>query len=266
MKPNTVKLYYFSGTGNSLKIAKDIGGQIGEHELISMTRLAKLDENIVIDADTVGFIFPVYFARPPVFVREFIEKAVFKDTSYIFAVENGGGLFGRSLKIFEKYINNKGKKLSAGFVVSMPGNHPKIASMQKTGPEEHYAREAIKTAEIAEIIKGKKPHKIETNFGPMGYVLSYLAFKKPYKGSENKELDKAFYVNDNCIGCGTCVKICPVGNISLSQSKPHWKNNCANCLACYHHCAQKAIVMVGEEKHLDRYYHPDIRLEELFSQ
>lgn len=254
-------IYYLTGTGNSLKIAKDIGLRMGKHKLISMTKLFKQEENITIKGDIIGFVFPVYFARPPAFVQEFIQKAKFEDTSYIFAVENGGGLFGKSLKIFEKYIDNKGKKLDAGFIISMPGNHPKIASMQKTQPAEHYAQEANKVEEIVECVKSKKQHRAETNFGLMGNVLSYLAFKKLYKQSQAKELDKALWVNDNCINCGTCERICPTDNITDSKTKLKWNNRCINCLACYHHCMQKAIQMIGEEKNMVRYHHPEIRLD-----
>lgn len=259
-------LYYFTGTGNSLKIAKDIGLQMGEHTLISMTKVFKQEENIIIKGDIIGFVFPVYFARPPAFVQEFIAKSKFEGASYIFAVENGGGLFGKALKIFEKYINNKGKKLDAGFIINMPGNHPKIASMQKTQPEEHYIQEAHKVEEIAKCVKAKNQHRVETNFGLMGNVFSYLAFKKLYKQSQAKKLDEALWVNDNCINCGTCERICPTDNITGSKTKPQWNNKCINCLACYHHCKQKAIQMIGEENNMARYHHPEIKLEELFDE
>ncbi len=263
MESSTAKLYYFTGTGNSLKIAKDIGMQIGKHELIPITKLMNQNKDIIIDGDIVGFVFPVYFARPPVFIKEFIEKAEFKDTSYIFAVQNGGGMFGKSLKIFEEYINEKSKNLDAGFIIGMPGNHPKIAAMQKTTPEEHYAQETIKVKKIVKHIKAKIPNTIETNYGLMGNILSYLAFRKPYNDSIKHELDKIFYVNENCINCGTCERVCPVDNITDSNVKPIWNNRCINCLACYHHCEQKAIIMTGEEKFVERYTHPEIGLEEI---
>jgi len=64
MNNKVTRLYYHTGTGNSLKIAKDIGSKLGDHELISIAMLLK--GNTVIDGDIGGFIFPIYFARPPV--------------------------------------------------------------------------------------------------------------------------------------------------------------------------------------------------------
>ena len=136
MSGKVTKLYYHTGTGNSLKIARDIGSRLGDHELISISGLMRAKRKTVVEGDIIGFIFPVYFARPPVFLQEFIESADFGDTAYVFAVANGGGLFGRALEILEKIFMEKGVSIDSGFVIGMPGNHPKIASMQKKTPDE----------------------------------------------------------------------------------------------------------------------------------
>ena len=115
MTNRKIKLYYHTGTGNSLKIARDIGSKLGGHELISIAKLLK--GNAVIEGDLVGFIFPIYFARPPVILQEFIENAEFGDTKYVFAVANGGGLFGKALKILENIFRVRGVTLNAGFII-----------------------------------------------------------------------------------------------------------------------------------------------------
>ncbi len=265
MDNRVIKLYYHTGTGNSLKIAKDIGSKLGDHELISIAKLSKGNGKVVIEGDIIGFIFPVYFARPPVFLQEFIEKADFRDITYLFAVANGGGLFGKALKILEKVFNGKGITVDAGFIIGMPGIHPKIASMQKKTPEEHYKKEAVRVDEIVKIVDGQVPHKVETNFGLLGTIFSYLAFRTPYKLSKAHMLDKDLWVDDKCDNCGICEDVCPVDNIKFSKSKspgPTWQHHCINCLACYHHCPQEAI-QLGKEKQMKRYRHPEIELEEI---
>ena len=96
----STKIYYFSGTGNSLSIAKDLTSTLKNVELLSIAELMRIPGEIVIQGDVIGFVFPVYFGRVPVFVEEFLERASFGNTNYIFAITNGGGAFCRTLKIY----------------------------------------------------------------------------------------------------------------------------------------------------------------------
>jgi formate hydrogenlyase subunit 6/NADH:ubiquinone oxidoreductase subunit I len=222
---------------------------------------------VLVEGGTVGFIFPVYFARPPAILQEFIAGADFKDTAYCFAVANGGGLFGKVLKIFEKALGKKGIPLDSGFIVCMPGIHPRIASLLKKSSADYYQQEAIKVEEIVRIVGSQGAYKVETNYGLFGNIFSYLAFRTPYKLSKAHLLDKDLWVNDECDNCGICERVCPVDNIELDNSKspgPTWRHRCINCLACYHHCPQEAI-QLGSEKPMKRYRHPDIDLAEIIA-
>ena len=250
-----IKLYYFTGTGNSLAIARDIGREFMHAELIFMPKLMGADQEMDIAGDIIGFVFPVYFARPPTFIREFIQKARFGDKSYIFAVVNGGGLFGRTLHLFNGLLQQKGISLDTGFLIGMPGNHPKVASMQHKSPEAHYQAAAVKIKTIVQQVKAKKPGKLESKWASLGHIIALTAFRKPYRLSLAKKLDFAYWVNDNCIQCSNCERICPMQNITDSQTKPRWHNNCINCTACYHHCTSKAIC-IGKEEPSFRYNHP----------
>ena len=258
-------LYYHTGTGNSLKIAKDIGSKLGNHDLISIAKISKGNGKVVIEGDIVGFIFPVYFARPPAFLQEFIENADFGETNYVFAVANGGGLFGKALKIVERTLRRKGITLDSGFIISMPGIHPKIASLQKKTPAEHYQKETERVDEIVKIVDGQVPHTTETNLGLLGSMFSYLAFRAPYRLSKAHMLDEALWIDDKCDNCGICESVCPVDNIKSSKSEfpgPTWQHCCINCLSCYHHCPQEAI-QLGKERPMQRYHHPQIDLSEI---
>ncbi len=53
--------------------------------------------------------------------------------------------------------------------------------------------------------------------------------------------DRKFSVNDKCTSCGTCVAICPAGNIELVEGKPVWKHHCELCCGCIHLCPVQAI-------------------------
>ena len=254
------EIYYLTGTGNSLKIAKDLADELGKTTLNSMPRaVGKIEGRIV------GFVFPIYFARPPVFVQEFVERSMFGDIEYLFLIANGGGLFGTGLKILEAQLNDKGQTVHSGFLVDMPGNHPKISSMQKKPHGAYFAREKERIKEIARIVSNKDAHGVETNLGPLGKFFSHVAFRGPWELSKAHRLDESLRVNERCVGCGTCERVCAVGNIlrKSPHGKPEWQHKCINCAACYHHCPQEAIEFSGVRRQMKRYRHPEISLEEI---
>ena len=64
-----MKILYYTSTGNNLFIAKQLGG-----ELLSIPQLVK-DNIYEIKDDSVGIVFPVFFATSPKTLREFVKKS-----------------------------------------------------------------------------------------------------------------------------------------------------------------------------------------------
>jgi len=56
---NKIEIYYFSGTGNSLVVARDIAEKMNGN-LISIPSVMD-KESITTDADVIGIVFPVYY-------------------------------------------------------------------------------------------------------------------------------------------------------------------------------------------------------------
>ncbi len=47
--------------------------------------------------------------------------------------------------------------------------------------------------------------------------------------------------NNECVSCGKCSRVCPVGNITMRGEHPKWGPHCIGCVACYHVCPVHAV-------------------------
>ena len=102
-------LYYFSGTGNCLKVARDLSGKLENAEVISIPK-AISNKQLATDADTIGIIYPVYMWGMPLIVVDFINKLMPKESTYIFAIATYGGMSGSSLlqtRLFQNPLNGQ---------------------------------------------------------------------------------------------------------------------------------------------------------------
>ena len=58
------EIYYFSGTGNSLHVAKELQKRMPETKLIPIISL--LNEDVIeTKGETIGFVFPIYLSSLP---------------------------------------------------------------------------------------------------------------------------------------------------------------------------------------------------------
>jgi len=70
-------LYYFKGTGNSLKMTKDISKNMGNCEYKSIPKMLGKKDTIQ-GTEVVGLIFPEYYFGVPQIVMKLIEKINFR--------------------------------------------------------------------------------------------------------------------------------------------------------------------------------------------
>ncbi|WP_319560384.1 EFR1 family ferrodoxin [Marispirochaeta sp.] len=114
MKP---KVYYFSATGNSLYVARQIVKNINGELIPIASQMNK--NNIGINTDIVGIVFPVYYNRIPIIIEKFIKLLMQIEGKYLFAVCTYGGGPGESLQMIQQILIERGGKLSAAFGVHM---------------------------------------------------------------------------------------------------------------------------------------------------
>ncbi len=206
----TTKIFYFTGTGNTLNLAKDVAKLLGKTELIKITYEMEFKQT---DCDIVGIAYPVYCFGLPNIVTNFINKVKLNKDAYIFGLASYGGLLTNSGNVLKKKLKANGYELNAGFAINMPGNATMVYNVPaKEKQDKMFAKKAEYLIKVAEHIKNKETAKIDTNLGMLGKMMSLMCDKMMSKISES---DKSFFVDAKCDGCGVCAKVCPVGNITM---------------------------------------------------
>jgi len=254
-------LYYFSGTGNSLKAARDIAAKLGDTQLVAIRK--PFPQTIDISADRIGIVFPVYMWGLPLMVKEFAGRLNAGADKYIFAVATYGGFPAGTLDMLSDVLKAKGMKLSAGFGLQMPGNYTPMYGAQSQETQQKYFKAAAeKIDRIVEVVKSGKPAGIAHNFWLINKLFSSLIYSGGSK--QIPTADKNFILQDTCSKCGICAKVCPAENIKLIEDKPAWLNHCEQCMACLQWCPVEAIQYGQKTVGRKRYHHPSIAVADMF--
>lgn len=259
-------IYYFSGTGNSLAVARSLSTAIGGCDIVPVATAIASPGAIVPGAARVGIVNPVYFTGLPSLVAEFAARLNLSEVRHVFAVETMGGSGGASAlhqldTILQKSPGKRG--LDAGFSVRMPGNYLLMYNPPEGKKQEGMLEDAERSVqEIAGMVKGETRMKISSSL--LFSLLHRLMYPRFLAGVH--EADRKFSVDDRCTSCGTCVEVCPVGNIRLEEGRPTWLHRCEQCLACIQLCPTEAIQAGRKTEGRIRYRHPAISIAELKGQ
>ncbi len=252
------ELFYYTGTGNSLWAARILADKLGDTGIIPISPMTgPPDEGV----EAVGIIFPVHMWGLPRRVVAFVNSLANDPSRYWFAVAVNAGQVAATLLQLKKLMQSKGLSLSSGFEVAMPSNYIPWGG---PGPEakriERFGAAREKLGAIAAAVSGRESSPVER--GPLWQnilltPLNRLAF--PHVPG----MDKSFWVDEKCNGCGVCKTICPCGNIDLQAGKPVWLHHCEQCLACIQWCPQEAIQFGKKTPRYERYHHPEITLQDM---
>lgn len=258
-------IFYFSGTGNSLYVAKEIAEK-NKEELISIATILKDGKNIyeftLKQNEVIGFIYPIYAWAPPKQVIEFVKKLKlnnYKD-NYIFTVATCGENIGKTIELLSKTLSKKNLPLNSGFSIKMPNNYIILGDVDSKEVEGKKLLEAEKMIiEINNTIKNRTKDIFVVEKGFMPSILTNVINPLFNKGGAST---KKFYVTDKCTSCGLCEKVCNCGTIKV-EGKPNWGDNCTQCLACIHLCPTGAIQYGKGTEKKGRYRHPKISTNEM---
>jgi Pyruvate/2-oxoacid:ferredoxin oxidoreductase delta subunit len=248
-------VFYFSGTGNSLKAAKNISKELGNCEIVSMTK----PFNFVKQYDSIGFVYPTYFWRLPKKVIEFAENINLENNknTYYYSIATYGGSAGNAIyQLYELLLNKHGIKINYGQKIQMFSNYVILYDMNEKMNEITKSSNE-KLVPIIDSIKMKKNNNVNKSTRIFKFINNNFIKKV-------SAMDKDFAVNNNCTGCSICQKVCPVKNIEMVDNKPQYKHHCEQCVACIQYCPQKAINYKNVTQTRKRYTNPEINYKELY--
>jgi ferredoxin len=268
-------IYYFTGTGNSLAVARLVAERLGG-ELIPIASVTDR-ETIESNANVIGITFPVYYTDAPNIVRRFAEKLGNTEGKYIFAVCTYGGAAGASLKTLDGILRSRGTGLSAGFGVHMPQNafhkpwEVKKLAYRQTPKRIDFVVRSVQARRKGLFYSNVLIQAIMSPFQGWLRRMTALALEKASSTPSPSGLtveqliplaDKSFSADAKCTGCRTCARVCPVANIEIVDQRPVWRNRCENCLACFNWCPTNAIHGPLASSGY-RYHHPDVTAHDI---
>jgi Pyruvate/2-oxoacid:ferredoxin oxidoreductase delta subunit/flavodoxin len=294
----TTEIYYFSGTGNSLAVARDVADEI-DARLLSIPSM--MDRGwVTSDTDAMGLVFPVYHKSIPLILKRFIDKMEGLAGKYVFAVCTYGDTPGLAVRDVAQLVQSRGGQLAAGFGVHMPYNYITPSPVLRAFFSSFKLREipveqqqalfsaAQKTIEhVTASIAARESgtYEITSDIATrladrlgLPEILGKRLWLKIAGVDEPTELsflesrqlmDQAFWADERCTACGICARVCPVSNIEMVEDtgevhgRPAWQHRCEQCFACLQWCPEEAIQFGDNTSSGKRYHHPDVTLADM---
>ena len=207
-------ILYFTATGNSLYVARQL-------------------------ADEIGIVYPIYGQMPPNMVRRFIQKARLK-AAYKFAVLTYGNMQFVAAGIWDELSRKSGNAFDYITSILMVDNWLPNFDMNEQIKIDKHIPESLEriTADIA-----ARKHEIPPTEERARQLFDRFIRDRgldPEVGYLMHSEDY-FVVTDACIGCAVCTEVCPRGNYELTSTGVKTKGDCDFCFACIQNCPQKAI-------------------------
>lgn len=247
-------IYCYSGSGHCLDMAKKIAGLLKDTDIVMMRSFPAITD--ARGARRVGFIFSCMAGGLPGDVEAYIKAIQISPGAYTFAVEQYAGYLGCGLRKIDEIVpldywtgisNHSTAIWLMPHTLTFPPTTPKTA-------QKRIDRKAAAVA--AAVLEGRRSEKRPPK------EAAFALMSKGLSKTHGKRIKK-FAASDACIGCGTCVRVCPRSNIQLHDGKPVFGPNCIGCLSCVQLCPKQAINIGKVTEKRERFPNPNVKAAEL---
>ncbi|MBQ7210209.1 MAG: EFR1 family ferrodoxin [Paludibacteraceae bacterium] len=259
---------YFSGTGNCLAIARRLAEHCGE-QVMSLYDAATTD---LTQEKLIGLVYPTYYFNPPKPVLKLVEQLRISPSAYVFIVIPCGAQTGNAIWAVERILRRKGIKVAYCHKVRVPDCSAIGFGRNPNEQKWKFEKFAQRVEQIEyDIAMRRHIH----HFGAWG-VAGWLC-ALPFVERKTLPLLQPAVNPEKCIGCGTCVSVCPQANIKLvaachepvssNGQTAHVAligNDCAQCLSCVHFCPHQAVQIASNTTlKAFQYHHPNVKLKDM---
>ena len=246
-------IFYFTSTGNCLAVAKKIGGN-----LVSIPQVIA-SPSLHFKDDVIGLVFPIYGFGHPKMVRKFLEKATW-ESEYSFAIGTYGNLPGAAMMDLQNFAKKRGQRFDYAQSLLMVDNYlpgfdmnDEVAGLPKKHVDENLAR-------IMGDIQSRR--QLDAVARPVWRAATAMVRTGGNHLLNGKQAQR-YRVGQECNTCGICARVCPAGNIAVTD-KVVFGNQCEACLGCVHLCPQHAIHL-KKERSAARWRNPEVSLHEIIT-
>jgi NAD-dependent dihydropyrimidine dehydrogenase PreA subunit len=282
----STEIFYFSGTGNSLHVARELQKRLQGARLVPILGLMDR-ESVATSAETVGFVFPHYASTLPKLVHTLIEKLDLDSAQYLFAIATRGGTQTMAFLEIDKILEERGRRLDAFFVFTMPsGSAPLIKDYANQMTEARIrrleSRMLARLDSIQEIIANREIHREEDTSSaipPPRFLVPFMPLIEAITPlllplGKMAESSFSFYYDEKCTGCGVCESVCLASKVQMANGRPEWQpaSQCHGCFACLNFCPEQSIQVESRwylKSHTEqngRYHHPQITAKDIARQ
>ena len=248
-------ILYFSATGNSLAVARQLAEQLNE-QLMPLTEAVQQDLS---NEKRIGLVFPTYDFNLPPALRDMIAQLNISPKSYVFTVITCGSMVGNCVWVLRRILREKGIELAYSHKVSVPDNSALAFGRNPNKQLGKFERVPARMELIISELQAESHTLHYSWFSLLSWLLGRPAVERGMIHCMGPKVNPA-----KCTGCNMCVRVCPMENIRLTDEKAITGDHCTVCLACVHACPHQAFTTNGLMTRKERQYrNPDITLKDL---